>query len=86
MSIKCLLSLFLLIKQGDGCGEATVIPFRIANDLELIAYQKKPQAICSFMRSLTVEKGLTDVQLEDRNVTQRFHSVAGMFWLHLFFV
>lgn len=58
--------------SGDVSAENTVLPFRLANDLTLVAYEKKPQAVCHFVRFLAVSKGLGEVQLEDHQLTQRF--------------
>ncbi|CAK9093865.1 FO synthase subunit 1, partial [Durusdinium trenchii] len=51
----------------DVQAENAVLPFRLGNDLDFVAYQKKPQALCEFLRWLAISKGLSDVKLEDHD-------------------
>ena len=40
------------------------IPWVLKRDLDLVAYNKEPTSLCSFMRKLAVEQGLADLEIE----------------------
>lgn len=42
----------------------TGLPFILKSDLDILAYNKEPMALCVFLRKLAVEQGLADVDIE----------------------
>ena len=50
--------------SGDPAAETAGLPFRLHNDLDIIAVNKEPLAFCELLHRLCSERGLVDVQLE----------------------
>ena len=63
---------------GDLALEKNGLAFRLLSDINIISYQKQPQALCQFLRWLAIEKGMGEVKLEDHRVAGRFHTASWM--------
>ena len=67
-------ALFIQLPPGDPAAENNGLVFRLASDLGYIAHSKKLYPLCEFLRSLAIDKGLGQVEIENHVATQRFHS------------
>ena len=54
-----------------------MIPWRLQNDLSLVAYDKTPSPLCQVLRFLAVDQGIGDLELEDHQLGPEMHPVAG---------
>ena len=61
--------LFLSI-QGPS-EESSGLTWRLDSDLNIVARDKQPMALCELMRSMAVDQGLVDVDLEFHVLAQK---------------
>lgn len=65
--------MFNQLQPGDPAAECNGLVFRLASDLCCVAHSKKIYPLCEFLRSLAIDKGLGQMEVENHVVTQRFH-------------
>lgn len=58
---------------GDAQLETNGLVFRLQSDMAIISHSKKMYPVCQFLRSLAIEQGLANMQIENHRLTQRFH-------------
>lgn len=56
------------------------LPWRLDSDRDIVARDKTPIPLCELMRTLTVEQGLVDVDVEFHVLAQKRHPAASAFW------
>ena len=61
---------------GNVESENNGFPFRLANDKTFVAYEKKLFPLCQLLRSLAIEHGLSEMQLENHVLTQQFQAAV----------
>lgn len=57
--------------QGDVSQEIHGIPFRLANDFDILAWNKQMIHLCQFLRRLATDNGLSEVELCDHLIQPR---------------
>lgn len=57
----------------------TGIPWILKSDLDMVAVEKEPLAVCSFLRQLAVEGGLVDLDVEYHVVVPKMHPAEDFF-------
>lgn len=62
--------------QGDIKDIIHGVPWRLRNDLSLIAFEKELMPMCQLLRKLAVDNGLSEVQLPDHILTPRMAEAA----------
>ena len=62
-----------------------MIPWRLQNDLSLIAFEKTPSPLCQVLRYLAVDQGIGDLELEDHELAAQMHPVTGHRLSHVSF-
>lgn len=60
---------------GNPSLENNGIPFRLADDLQIVSYQKTMYPVCERLRKFAVDNGVAEVAIENHLVRQRFHPV-----------
>lgn len=61
---------------GNVEAENNGFPFRLANYKTIVAYEKRLYPLCQLLRSLAIEHGLSEIQLENHLLTQRFQAAV----------
>ena len=59
------------ILQGDIKDIVHGVPWRLADDLVLVAYNKELVPLCQFLRKLAIDNGLSEVNVPDHQVKPR---------------
>ena len=59
------------LTQGLGEQEVATIPGRLESDCTLIASEKRPYPLCTYINQLARDQGFGDVLLEDHDFTQK---------------
>ena len=49
------------------------LPWVVKSDLDILAFEKDPRALCTFLRQLAVDNGLADIELEYHVVVPKVH-------------
>ena len=55
------------------------LPFVVKSDLDIVAFNKEPLALCAFLRRLVCEQGLADFELEFHVCLGKCHPAAPCF-------
>ena len=53
-----------------------MIPWRLQNDLSLVAFEKTPSTLCQLLRYLAVDQGIGDLEVEDHELAAAMHPVT----------